>query len=486
MKFGKIFALFSALAMLVGMMGVVPVTAAATAVPFLKVGPRLDASQRSGGGGMPIWSCQVGAGTGGYKCYDPYEMRHAYGVDTLISSGKDGTGYTIVIVDSFQSPYLNDDLDQFDSDYGLPARASWFTQVAPYGTQTWDSSNGDMVGWSEEITLDVEWAHAIAPGAHIVLDLAYSDADLDILAATQYAVTNRLGDVISQSFGENETCVDSSVMTAEHAMYKTAAGKNMTVFASSGDEGAAQMTCDGSSWTKVVSSPASDPLVTAVGGTSLTAATYCKTLSNCKPAPGTYKSEAAWDEKSKGGDGASGGGISVLYSQPGFQNGVVKGTMRGVPDVSYDAAVRTGVLVYYDYAYYGGPWVFGGTSAGSPQWAAIAAIADQVAGQPLGFLTGALYYYYYNPKSKDKTYSTIFHDVKSGGNSVTEFNYLDKAVKVKGYTAVAGWDAVTGQGSPNVPFLIPVLVSLGQNYNEPSVEPILNASIGSGGVVQPH
>ena len=176
----------------------------------------------------------------------------------------------------------------------------------------------------------------------------------------------------------------------------------------------------------------------------------------------------------------------MIYTQPGFQNGIVKGTQRGVPDVSYDAAVKTGVLVYYNYAYYGGAWIFGGTSAGSPQWAAIAAIADQVAGKPLGFLTGALYKYYYNPKSKDKTYSTIFHDVKSGGNSVTEFNYLDKAVKVKGYSAVAGWDAVTGQGSPNVPFLIPVLVAAGQNYNEPSVEPILNASIGSGGVVQPH
>ena len=126
-----------------------------------------------------------------------------------------------------------------------------------------------------EISLDVVWAHAIAPGANITLVLAKSDADADILSATKYAVDNHLGDVISQSFGENESCMDPSLLAQQHQVFADATMKNITIFASSGDEGAAQGTCDGSSLVQAASTPASDPLVTAVGGTELHAAGYC-------------------------------------------------------------------------------------------------------------------------------------------------------------------------------------------------------------------
>ena len=127
-----------------------------------------------------------------------------------------------------------------------PSRGT-FTQVAPDGLTAFDPSNGDMVSWAFEITLDVLWSHAIAPGANFVLVLAKSDADADLLSATKYAVDNRLGDVISQSFGEGESCMAPSLVAQQHQVFADATMQNITIFASAGDEGAGQGTCDGSS-----------------------------------------------------------------------------------------------------------------------------------------------------------------------------------------------------------------------------------------------
>ena len=119
-----------------------------------------------------------------------------------------------------------------------------FTQVAPDGLTPFVPGDPNMTGWAEEISLDVLWSHAIAPGANIVLVLAKSDADADLLSATKYAVDNNLGDVISQSFGENESCVDPTLLAQEHQVFADATMKYITIFASSGDEGAALPTCD--------------------------------------------------------------------------------------------------------------------------------------------------------------------------------------------------------------------------------------------------
>ena len=340
----------------------------------------------------------------------------------------------------------------FDSSLGT------FTQVAPDGLTPFVAGDGNMTGWAEKISLDVLWAHAIAPRANIVLVLAKSNSDADILSATKYAVDNNRGDVISQSFGENESCVDPSLLVQQHQVFADATKKNITIFASSGDEGAVQGTCAGNSWVKAASSPAVDPLVTAVGGTELTAAGYCLASLGCNPAknpaPGTYQGEVAWNEGPPFGDFqadfdstlASGGGFSVLYDEPSYQQGTIHGgKQRGVSDVSYNAAVLHGVLTYLNIpGLAAGYYRFGGTSAGSPQWAAILAIADQKAGHNLGFINSALY----QIGQAKPHYAASFNDVTSGNNSAAEFDSNNNAVIVQGFNAGSGWDVPTGLGSP--------------------------------------
>jgi subtilase family serine protease len=458
----KTLRILSVLATATLIIGLVPAAAVARSgpgvTPSLVLGPK---AIPAGVGGLDysLFSCQVGLSVG--ACYDPYQMRHAYGIDSLISAGYTGKGKTIVIVDSFQSPNIVAQLNYFDTFYGLPGlnglgnpsdpTLGRFTQIAPDGLTPFDATNGGMVGWAEEISLDVLWAHAIAPGANIVLDLAKSDQDPDILSATKYAVRHNLGDVISQSFGENESCVDKAILTGEHQVFSEATLKGITLFASSGDEGAAQLTCDGSSWVKAASSPASDPLVTGVGGTELTAAPYCLASLGCdpttNPAAGTYQGEVAWNEGPTFGDFqsefdstlASGGGLSVLYRQPAFQAFAVRSKQRGVADVSYSAAVMHGVLTYLDIpGIPAGFYRFGGTSAGSPQWAAIVAIADQKARHNLGFINAALY----------RLGPSFLHDITSGTNSAMELDAASNPVTINGFNAGRGWDAPTGLGTP--------------------------------------
>ncbi len=281
----KFFSTILSLVMLIGsglpMAG--GVAAVATGVsPFIEKGP-LAVPANVAGPGYGLFSCQVGQNVG--QCYDPYQMRHAYGIDTLIDAGFDGHGKTIIIIDAFQSPNIVAQLNYYDTFYEMPGlnglgnppdhHLGKFTQIAPDGLPAFDPNDDNMVGWAEEISLDVLWAHAIAPGANITLVLAKSNDDADILSATKYAVNHNLGDVISQSFGEDESCMDPDLLKQQHQVFANATKKNITLFASSGDEGAAQPSCDGDSWGKAASTPASDPLVTSVGGTELQAADYC-------------------------------------------------------------------------------------------------------------------------------------------------------------------------------------------------------------------
>jgi subtilase family serine protease len=425
--------------------------------------------------GYGLFSCQVGLSVG--ACYDPYQMRNAYGIAPLIAAGNTGKGETIVILDAFQSPNIVQQLNFYDNFYGLPGlnglgnpsdpNLGTFTQIAPQGLTPFVTGNAEMTGWAEEISLDVLWAHAIAPGANIVLDLSTDSSDAALSSALKYVVDRNMGDVISQSFGESDTC-DAAARDTWHSIYASATTKNMTIFASSGDQGAAQPSCDGSSWIKSTSSPASDPLVTGVGGTELNAAGYCLPQLGCvranNPTFGTYLSEIAWNEGPPFGDFqanfgstlASGGGFSTVWSEPSYQHGTIpSGKQRAVPDVAYSAAVLHGVLTYLNIpGIPAGFYRFGGTSAGSPQWAAVTAIADQAAGHDLGFINSALYHIGQAPPR----YSAGFHDITSGTNSAVEFDSNNNPVTVLGYNAGAGWDAVTGLGSPIVNQLIPMLI----------------------------
>jgi subtilase family serine protease len=415
---------------------------------------------KTAGSNYGLFTCQLGLEEP-LACYDPYQMRRAYGTDSLIANGYDGTGKTIVILDAFDDPYLVGNLTTFDNFYGLPAAN--LTEVYPAG----QANTPYDAGWSQEMQLDVDWAHAIAPGAHLVLVHAKSNNDDDLDAAANYAIAHNLGDVISMSFGESDMCLGAELQNAWHQTFVNATKKGITLFASSGDQGASQPSCDGNSWIKSSSSPASDPLVTGVGGTELHAAKYCFAVLGCDPtsAPpfGTNLGEISWNEGPLGdffpGWGidtteSSGGGFSTVWSEPAYQQGTIHGgRTRAVPDVAYNAAILHGVLVYLDE--FGGWYLFGGTSSGSPQWAALTAIADQAAGHDYGFINSALY----KTAQNSATYASAFNDVTSGNNSAQELDNNNNVVNISGFNAGTGWDAVTGLGTPKAGGLLSELAA---------------------------
>jgi subtilase family serine protease len=376
-------------------------------------------------------------------CYGPDQIRAAYEVQPLLDAGIDGSGRTIVIVDAFQSPTIRGDLAAFDARWGYPAPPS-FSIVAPDGLATFDITNDAHVMWSMEISLDVEWAHVMAPGAAIALVLSKSDDDEDMLNAAQYAVDHNLGDVISMSFGEAETCA-GPLAAREHDIFEAADAKGITLFAAAGDFGSAQHACGALSYVSSASSPATDPLVTGVGGTQLMADAFS----------GAYQSETAWNNPRPEPElGATGGGFSSLYRRPGYQAPFQDDKKRrGVPDVAFAADMRGGLIstwsvlcgIAFNCAPTGGVgyFGFGGTSAGSPQWAAFAVLADQVAGHRIGSINKELYHI-----GKSADYADAFHDVSSGNNA---FGGID------GFSAGPVWDAATGLGTPRVAGLVPML-----------------------------
>jgi len=373
----------------------------------------------------------------GINCYDAAQIRHAYGVDQLNARGLTGRGKTIVIVDSFGSPTIQSDLQTFDTSFGLPAPPS-LKIIAPVGAiPPFDSTNSTVVGWAEETTLDVEWSHAIAPGANILLvetPVAETEGVTgfpQIVEAENYVVDHHLGDVISQSFDATEQTFPSprSIYDLRSA-YVNAALRGITVLAASGDTGATNDELDGETLypNRVVGWPASDPLVTAVGGTMLDLDANGNRL----------EPDTVWND----GFGAGGGGVSSVFSRPFYQFGVrgIVGDARGIPDVSMSAAVNGGVDLYLSFAGTESPgvsdpgwYIFGGTSEASPLFAGIVAIADQIAGHRLGLINPSLY------AIADRPWSGIT-DITTGNNTFAG---------VTGYDAGPGYDLASGLGTSN-------------------------------------
>ena len=418
-----------------------PVTATSRhrVVPALAVAPHAKKLQSKVSPGASPFDCQQEFE--GFYCYGPDEIRTAYSIQPLLDKGKDGRGRTIVIVDAYAVPGVAADLKAFDATFGLPDPT--LRIVRPQGAN-WDPKDPEQQGWAGETDLDVQWAHAVAPGAKIVLVQAFSSDDADILKATAWAVDHNVGDVISQSFGEDERCVDPAIAAATHRVFQRATARGITLFASSGDQGSAQPTCDGSSYSKAVSSPATDPLVTAVGGTF---------LDTTLPA-GTYVHESVWNE-SADFEAAGGGGFSTLVRQPDYQEHVVPGRTRAVPDIAYDGGILSGVICFFGDAATGndpGFFLVGGTSAGSPQWAGLAAIGAQVAHHRLGAINETLY-----ELGRSRQATKVFHDVVDGDNTFTFDAGGGSLVTIPGYSAKRGWDAATGWGTPIASALVPAL-----------------------------
>jgi subtilase family serine protease len=204
---------------------------------------------------------------------------------------------------------------------------------------------------------------------------------------------------------------------------------------------------------KSASTPASDPDVTGVGGTQLNASQVVITGGAITNPGGTYIGETTWNE---GVGSASGGGFSVLYKRPDFQAPVVKNSnMRAVPDVAYNAAVQGGVIAFWGVPLGpGAAFRFGGTSAGSPQWAGLIAITDQLAGGRVGNINKTLY------KLGNKSQGTYFHDVTVGDNSVAA-DPTTPGTPITGFSATAGFDEATGWGSPVAEALLPAIAKPG-------------------------
>jgi subtilase family serine protease len=374
----------------------------------------------------------------GIPCYSPQDIQTAYGVDNLLSRGDNGRGETIVIIDSYGSPTITADLASFDAGFGLPAPPS-FRILAPLGTVPYDPATyPDEPNWAAETTLDVEWSHAMAPDASIVLMTSPVDETEGVQGLPQfdqlenYALDHHLGQVISQSWGATEntlfTAAGQQVIGQFEATYARAAASGVTVFASAGDNGNANVETDGSTIYPfaTVNFPASSPLVTAVGGTTLST-----------DANGNYQSETVWNSD---GD-ATGGGISQQFAEPLYQRLLpasdqsLLGGHRGLPDISWNADPNTPVLVYLSFlgASEAGYFFIGGTSEGAPQWAGLSADLNQLAGHPIGLLNPYLYAL--------GAAGIGFHDVTVGNNG------LDG---IPGYNATPGWDAATGWGSPDL------------------------------------
>ncbi len=382
-------------------------------------------------------------------CYSPNFIKSAYNFPT--GSSMDGTGQTIVIVDAYGSPTITNDLKVFDSTFGLPDPN--FTILCPTGcpaTMTASARIHNPSSWAVETTLDVEWAHAMAPGANIVLVVASNNAGDVLNEAETMTMPMFPGSVLSQSFGFPELSAvgnNGQVLQAD-ANYHMAENLGITVLASAGDFGAT----NGATVQNALF-PSSDPLVTSVGGTMGNPfpgglATYTGTCS-IGPRPGYptgctptgYGGEQVWNEV---WDGIAGGGAqSLLFGTPDYQSGLGL-SMRGTPDVSYNAAVDGGVLVYASFTGVGTWFIVGGTSAGSPQWASIFAIANQVRAAndmaPLGFVNPTLYGLTAAQKAND------FHDITVGDNRLGEV--------LSGNSATTGWDLASGWGTPNVSNLV--------------------------------
>lgn len=373
-------------------------------------------------GAQPMrFACQSNDDPQPSLCYGPHQLREAYGVNDLITKqGITGKGTSITIIDAYGSPNIHKDLKVFDATWSLPDPQ--LNIITPYGVDGEDSS------WISETSLDVEWAHVMAPEATINLVVARDSNDYSIYKALSYAVKHNLGDVISLSFGESEHCVDPQLRQDEHRIFVEAASKGMTLVAATGDFGSAQLACDGGSFEKAISFPTDDPLVTAVGGTALIA----------DAVTGRYTRETTWNE-SAAYNKATGGGYSKIYRAPAFQRGLVpRGAGRAVPDISLNASVNGGVIVFESHHTEEHPIIniMGGTSAAAPELAGLFADGVQMAHHRLGTLNPAIYRLGTGP-----SYSQLMHDITYGDNVLLSSG-------LNGYTAGTGWDAVTGWGSP--------------------------------------
>ena len=392
--------------------------------------PARPATAGSAGTAAAIHAVSCGPPDYFIQCYSPGQYQVAYGVAPLLRRGITGKGETVVMPELANRPGpdftdIRKDLAAFDSKFGLPAASLKITT-------TLAGASAPYIAGTEEVE-DTEIVHAIAPGASLDVVLVPANAITSAanftaaVAGTIHAAITQHAAVVSISGSHGEHLFTRAEVAQLNAALGQAREQHVTVVASSGDTGV----ISDHGPPKQVSLPASDPLVLGAGGTALGAST----------STGAYQGEMAWNADTE----ASAGGYSSLFPRPAYQDGVARiGRMRGVPDVAADADAATAMTLTFT----GGVLLPArGTSAATPLWAAMIALADQDAGRHLGFVNPAIYAIARGPARH-----RAFHDVTTGDNSVFWPTGL-----FTGYTAGPGWDPVTGWGSPNAQYLVPLL-----------------------------
>jgi len=434
--------------------------------------------------GLPL--CKS-ASLGNIVCYSPRFIKKAYNYPS--TAVLDGSGQTIVIVDAFGSPTITADLALFDAVFGLPAPPS-FTIYCGNAPNPFDVSQCPTVniasnvnprhgefGWTIETSLDVEYAHAMAPGANIVLVVAATSSGNAINDAETRAIAQYPNAIFSQSFGIPEIFLtgngNNGQVSQTEQNYVTGVDAGDTFFASTGDSGATF-----GSTIPMGNFPSSDVHNTGVSGTQGLPYNATGTLQPCptstpfsctsglsayhgpcvlgRTVPPNcvadgYGGEQVWNEPSFGA--ATGGANSLIIPVPSYQSGLGL-TGRG-PDVSYNAAIDGGVLVVYGGFGFPALFIVGGTSAGSPQWAGIGALVNQARANAskgtIGDLNPTLYKIYHGTSPYTAaSYGNDFHDITVGNDQL-----FGTPV---GYSAGAGYDLASGLGTPNVANLIADLV----------------------------
>jgi subtilase family serine protease len=398
-------------------------------------------------------------------CYNPAQIQRAYNLPGLYARGITGKGATIVIIDPYGSPTIRNDLRDFDRTENVPNPPS-LQIIRPAGkVPAFNPDDANMVGWASETTLDVEYAHTIAPGAKILLvetpggGSAGTVSMPQIVTAEKYVIRHHLGDVISQSFVATEQAVGSAGIQSLRGAYLAAYSARVTVLAGSGDSGATGFRSNQQSYYTypVTSWPASDPLVTAVGGTRLNLNANGYRKSADRVWNDTYNQTA--NQLVDGNDGpnplAGGGGKSVIFGRPSYQGAVrrVVGGHRGVPDISMSAACNGAVNVYQSFGGQPAGWyALCGTSEATPLFAGIVALADQVAGRPLGLINPALY-------KLASEHAPGIVSVRSGNNTVS-FRQGGRSHTVRGFSARSGYNLAVGLGTVNARYFVTELARL--------------------------
>lgn len=466
MRASRLTLLFSATALAAGAVGAAPGTTAVTSPDLVKVHP--TAHHLGTATVTPPTTDQCRAKYQ-LSCYGPAQFQQAYDLAPLFARGVDGRGQTIAIVDSFGSPTIQHDLDVFDQTYGLPATTVDIIQPAgpipPY------DPSSDMAGWAGETTLDVEWAHAMAPGAKLLLvETPTSETEgtagfPEIQAAEKYVLDHHLASVISQSFAATEeTFPSKESMLALRGAYEEAARTGVTVLTATGDAGATDAAdTAGTLYTMPVTSwPASDPLITGVGGTKLDLDATGRRL-----APDVVWNDTNDVPTNKAFAGSAGpnalgtgSGKSIFFPRPSYQGlvGGIVGDRRGVPDISMSGSCSGAVNVYQSFPGHAAGWSLScGTSEATPLFAGIVALAAQQAGHPLGVINRALY-------QMSVAHAPGLVDVTAGDNTVT-FTQDGKQVTVPGFKAGRGYDLASGVGTIDAARFVPELAALaGHGY----------------------